>query len=58
MSKLVIVQPGGFTNCGISYKKFSNEELAEIHATHSTKEGHHDVMSNNAYKPHIQEEDT
>ena len=58
MSKLVICQYGEFTNCGISYRKFSNEKLAEIHATRNTKEGHHDVMSNNAYKTHIQEEGT
>ena len=58
MSKLVIYQYDGFTNCGISYRKFSNEKLAEIHATRDTKEGHHDVMSNNAYKQHIQEEGT
>ena len=38
--------------------KIYDEELAEIHATRDTKEGHHDVMSNNAYKRHIQEEDT
>lgn len=36
----------------------NSEKLAEIHAICSAKEGHHDVMSNNAYKPHIQEEDT
>ena len=30
MSKFVVYQSGGFTNCGIGYRKFSLEELEEM----------------------------
>ena len=30
MSKCVVYQPGGFTNDGIGYRKFSLEELEEM----------------------------
>ncbi len=29
MSKVVVYQSGGFTNCGIGYRKFSQDELEE-----------------------------
>ena len=30
MSKCVVYQSGGFTNYGISYRKYSHEELEEM----------------------------
>lgn len=30
MSKCVVYQSGGFTNYGISYRKYSQEELEEV----------------------------
>lgn len=30
MSRCVVYQSGGFTNYGISYRKYSQEELAEM----------------------------
>lgn len=30
MSKNVVYQSGGFTNCGIGYRQFSLEELEEM----------------------------
>lgn len=30
MTRTIAYRAGGFTNCGISYTKFSQEELAEM----------------------------